>query len=381
MNKITLKKGREASVLRQHPWIFSGAIQQVDEGTAEGDLVRVENAFGEFVAIAHVQNGSLAAKVLSLKDETIDASWYAFKIKAAFEMRKELGFPNAETDAFRLMHGEGDGIPGLIIDIYADVAVMQPHSLGVEHQLDEISKALQDLGFKRIVHKPVDQRKSEVLLGEVKDFVEIKEHGIRLEVDVLNGQKTGFFLDQRDNRRFLQNFAQGKRVLNVFSYTAGFSISALKAGAAHATSIDASSKALALAERNAELNNLQDRHEVLKADAVKYLQQLDAAFDVIILDPPAFAKHKSARHSAVQAYKRINAAALKSLPKGGILFTFSCSQVIDPELFRNTVASAAMDTGASVQILQQLQQPSDHPVHLCHPEGRYLKGLIVRKLT
>lgn len=380
MKHITLQKGREASILRQHPWIFSGGIAQVEEGTESGDVVRVISRDGQFVAIGHYQDSSLAVKVLSLKDEEINADWYANKIQAALELRKKLGFPNEQTDAYRLMHGEGDGVPGLIIDVYAGVAVIQPHALGVERHLSMIVEGLKGVGFEHIVHKPVDQRASEVMAGKVDGLITIQEHGYRLVVDVLNGQKTGFFLDQRDNRKLLEAYATGQRVLNAFSYTGGFSIAAATSGAVKVVSLDASAAALKLANENASLNGISEQHETVKADAVNYLQQLDQAFDVIVLDPPAFAKHKSARHAAVQAYKRINAAAFKHLPVGGILFTFSCSQVIDTEMFRNTVASAAIETGTAVQILQQLQQPADHPVNLCHPEGRYLKGLIVRKI-
>ncbi len=380
MKKITLQKGREASVLRQHPWIFSGAIKHIEDGTQNGDLVTVVAQDGSFLAVGHYQDSSLAVKVLSLSLEVIDSKWYASRISAAIDLRASLGFPNEQTNAYRLIHGEGDGVPGLIIDVYAGTAVIQPHSTGIERQLDEIVAALKSLGFESMVHKPVDQRPAQVLVGSVNDVIEVKEHGYRLVVDVLKGQKTGFFLDQRDNRLLLEAYARGKKVLNAFSYSGGFSIAAANKGAKKVVSLDASVAALALAEKNAELNQIGAIHSTVKADAVQYLQQLEEDFDVIVLDPPAFAKHKSARHAAVQAYKRINAAAFKHLPAGGILFTFSCSQVIDTELFRNTVASAAIDSGTSVQILQQLQQPSDHPVHLCHPEGRYLKGLIVRKL-
>lgn len=380
MRTIKLKKGREASILRQHPWIFSGAILKQDKDIEPGEIVNIVDHSNKFIGRGHFESGSLAVKMLTLQDETIDFEWFLSRIRRAMDLRRLIGLPNKSTNAFRLIHGEGDLLPGLIIDVYSDVAVVQPHSIGMELQLELIKKALENVGFKRIVWKPVDQRPAAITLGNLDEQITILEHGMVFNVDVMEGQKTGFFLDQRDNRQQLAHYSKNMNVLNVFSYTGGFSIAALMAGAKMVTSVDASSKALLLADNNAMLNGVGERHLSVKADAIKYLQSMQEAYDIIVLDPPAFAKHKSARHNAVQAYKRINAAALEHLKPGGLLFTFSCSQVIDTALFQNTLASAAIEKGVSVQVLHHLHQPADHPVHLSHPEGHYLKGLVVRKL-
>lgn len=380
MRTIKLKKGREASILRQHPWIFSGAILKQDKDIEPGEIVNIVDHSNKFIGRGHFESGSLAVKMLTLQDETIDFDWFLSRIRRAMDLRRLIGLPNKSTNAFRLIHGEGDLLPGLIIDVYSDVAVVQPHSIGMELQLELIKKALENVGFKRIVWKPVDQRPAAITLGNLDEQITILEHGMVFNVDVMEGQKTGFFLDQRDNRQQLAHYSKNMNVLNVFSYTGGFSIAALMAGAKMVTSVDASSKALLLADNNAMLNGVGERHLSVKADAIKYLQSMQEAYDIIVLDPPAFAKHKSARHNAVQAYKRINAAALEHLKPGGLLFTFSCSQVIDTALFQNTLASAAIEKGVSVQVLHHLHQPADHPVHLSHPEGHYLKGLVVRKL-
>lgn len=380
MRTIKLKKGREASILRQHPWIFSGAILKQDKDIEPGEIVNIVDHSNKFIGRGHFESGSLAVKMLTLQDETIDFDWFLSRIRRAMDLRRLIGLPNKSTNAFRLIHGEGDLLPGLIIDVYSDVAVVQPHSIGMEQQLELIKKALENVGFKRIVWKPVDQRPAAITLGNLDEQITILEHGMVFNVDVMEGQKTGFFLDQRDNRQQLAHYSKNMNVLNVFSYTGGFSIAALMAGAKMVTSVDASSKALLLADNNAMLNGVGERHLSVKADAIKYLQSMQEAYDIIVLDPPAFAKHKSARHNAVQAYKRINAAALEHLKPGGLLFTFSCSQVIDTALFQNTLASAAIEKGVSVQVLHHLHQPADHPVHLSHPEGHYLKGLVVRKL-
>jgi len=264
--------------------------------------------------------------------------------------------------------------------VYADVVVVQPHSVGMERDIEFIRQGLVQLGYKHIVHKPVDKRAAQVLAGEVSERIEVKENAMRFHVDVLKGQKTGFFIDQRDNRALIQRYAKGKRVLNAFSYSGGFSVAAALAGAVEVHSLDASASALSLAKENAVLNGLVEKHRTIKQDAVKYLSSMTDRYDLIVLDPPAFAKHKSARHQAIQAYKRINLAALEQLEPGGVLFTFSCSQVIDELLFKNTVASAAMAANFHVQLLHRMRQPADHPVHLSHPEGEYLKGLVLRKL-
>jgi 23S rRNA (cytosine1962-C5)-methyltransferase len=292
-------------------------------------------------------------------------------------VRKELGFPSEHTNAYRLVHGEGDGMPGLIIDVYADVAVVQPHSAGMQRALPSIAAALEHLGIPNVVHKPANKEKPDVMLGSVSERTLIQENGTLFQVDIIAGQKTGFFLDQRDNRALVRHYAKSKSVLNVFSYTGGFSMAAVAGGAASAISLDSAASALSLADANAQLNNIADRHRTLRMDAVPYLEGMGEKFDLIVLDPPAFAKHMSARSNAIQAYRRINAAALNALKPGGILFTFSCSQVVDRQQFYDTVASAAIQVKRSVRVLHHLRQPSDHPVSIFHPEGEYLKGLAL----
>jgi 23S rRNA (cytosine1962-C5)-methyltransferase len=382
MNKaIQLSKGREKSIERFHPWIFSGAIVNITEGVDEGDVVDVNDHKGAFLASGHYADGSLAVKILTFQQEEINANWYFNRLKAAVELRKSIELPTKNTSAYRLVHGEGDSLPGLIVDVYADTVVLQPHSKGMTNSLPLIVDALKKLKFKNIIHKPIGKQKTEVLLGSVTDRIQIAEHGILYNVDVLKGQKTGFFLDQRDNRKLLEAYSKKKSVLNVFSYSGGFSMAAAKGGASKVVSVDASQMALDLAEENAQLNGYSSIHTSLKVDAVPFIESMDEAFDVIILDPPAFAKHKSARHSAIQAYRRINEAAIKKLQPGGILFTFSCSQVVDRDLFSSTLVSAAINAGRQLQVLHHLRQPADHPVSIAHPEGEYLKGMVLRVLS
>ena len=381
MSKIIhLNQGREKSIQRFHPWIFSGAISQKTTDIEEGDVVDVIDSQGQFWARGHFADGSLSVKILTFQDEEVDLDWFYRKLKAAVDLRKSINLPNKKTNAYRLVHGEGDSLPGLIIDVYAGTAVLQPHSSGMTNSLVVIVEALKKLKFKNILHKPIGKQKTEVLLGEVSDRTKISEDGILYNVDVLKGQKTGFFLDQRDNRKLLESYSKGKSVLNVFSYSGGFSMSAAKGEATKVVSVDASQGALDLAEENSQLNNYSEVHESLKVDAVPYIESLEESFDLIVLDPPAFAKHKSARHSAIQAYRRINEAAIRKLKPGGVLFTFSCSQVVDRELFSSTLVSAAINAGKQLQVLHQLRQPADHPVSITHPEGEYLKGLVLRVL-
>ncbi len=377
-NVIRLNKGREKSIERFHPWIFSGAISDRPSNIAEGDVVDIVDHKGQFLARGHFADGSLAVKILTFKDEVIGATWFQKKLSAAVAMRKALDLPNKKTNAYRLVHGEGDSLPGLIVDVYADTVVLQPHSAGMTASLSMIVEALQKLKFENIIHKPIGKQKPEVLLGSVTDRILIVEHGIKYNVDVLRGQKTGFFLDQRDNRKLLEAYSKKKSVLNVFSYSGGFSMAAAKGGAVKVVSIDASQGALDLADENAQLNDFAELHSSLKVDAVPYIESMDESFDLIVLDPPAFAKHKSARHSAIQAYRRINEAAIRKLKPGGVLFTFSCSQVVDRDLFASTLVSAAINSGKQLQVLHQLRQPADHPVSIAHPEGEYLKGLVLR---
>jgi len=380
MKTITLKKGRERSVQRMHPWIFSGGIQSFSEKISEGEIVRVVDVNQKFQALGFYEGGSLAVKLLSFEDVNINVTWLTEQIRKAQSYRRQLSLPSKKTTAYRLVHGEGDGLPGLIIDIYGEVAVVQPHSVGMTQRLAWIKEALNSLGFETIVNKPVGKAKPEVLSGSVNERISIKEDGVGYQVDVIGGQKTGFFLDQRDNRRLLGQMSKGANVLNVFSYTGGFSMSAAVGGAKSVVSVDASGQALEVAEANAQLNDVASIHTSVKTDAIPFLESLDDEFDIIVLDPPAFAKHKSARHAAIQAYRRINQAAMKRLQPGGILLTFSCSQVVDRAMFDNMVLSASVNLGRRVQILHKVRQPADHPVSLSHPEGEYLKGLVLRML-
>ena len=378
--KIVIRKGRERSIQRFHPWVFSGSVASKIEGIADGATVEVVDHRNRALGMAHFQQGSLMLKMLSFHKEDIDEAWFSRKLGQALEQRNLLGFPSEETNAYRLSHGEGDGLPGLVIDIYNQCAVVQPHSPGMEQALPMILEGLKklDAGLTSVVHKPVGNRKTEVLWGDVSERIEVKENGMTFHVDVLAGQKTGFFLDQRNNREMLRHHSEGKRVLNVFSYTGGFSVAALEGGAAEVTSVDSSAAVLDLATENAALNAHSERHKTFKTDAVPFLESLSENYDIIVLDPPAFAKHKSARHRALQAYQRINEAAIRSLNPGGLLYTFSCSQVVDRMLFEDMLTAAAIRCGRSVQVIQRLRQPEDHPVSLFHPEGEYLKGLMLR---
>ena len=374
---VTIKAGREKSIKRFHPWVFSGSIDSAERELKEGELVRVIDENEAFLGIGHCAGGSLSIKILTFKDEVIDQLWFETAIEKASKAKKELGFPNAHTNAFRLVHGEGDGLPGLVIDIYDTVAVMQFHSVGMEISEEMIVGALQKMGHLNILIKPTSKGKTTVASGEIPERITVLEHGIELSIDVLKGQKTGFFLDQRDSRHVVGNYAKGRKVLNVFSYTGGFSISALKGGAKSALSVDSAQSALDIAQDNARLNKVKAKHTVLKTDALPYLENMTEGYDLIILDPPAFAKHKSARHNAIQAYRRINEAALRKIEPGGLLFTFSCSQVIDTQLFGDIVASAAINVGRQARIVKHLRQPADHSVSVFHPEGSYLKGLVL----
>ncbi len=374
---VTIKNGREKSIKRFHPWVFSGSIDSAERELKEGELIRVIDEKEAFLGIGHCAGGSLSIKILTFKDEVIDQLWFDVTIEKAAKAKKDLGFPNAKTNAFRLVHGEGDGLPGLIIDIYDKVAVMQFHSVGMELSEEMVVGALQKIGHQNILIKPAGKGKTSVASGEIPERITVLEHGIELSIDVLNGQKTGFFLDQRDSRFVVRQYAKGRKVLNVFSYTGGFSISALKGGAISALSVDSAQKALDIAQDNARLSKVKSKHTILKTDALPYLENMTEGYDLIILDPPAFAKHKSARHNAIQAYRRINEAALRKIEPGGLLFTFSCSQVIDTQLFSGILASAAINVGRQARIVQHLRQPADHAVSIFHPEGSYLKGLVL----
>lgn len=386
---VYLKRGKEESLLRFHPWVFSGAIQRMDEGIGEGDLVRVLAENGGFIAVGHYQIGSIAVRVLSFRDVEIDEKFWESRLASALQMRISIGIAdNPQNNTYRLVHGEGDNLPGLVIDCYGKTAVMQAHSVGIHVCRKEIAKALMKVMGNRIEHvfyKSETTLPFKAELGQENGFIiggsddnTALENGLKFHVDWLRGQKTGFFVDQRENRSLLEKYACGKRVLNMFCYTGGFSFYAMRGGAEQVHSVDSSGKAIELTRANVELNFPGDsRHEAFCEDAFKFLEKAGNQYDLIILDPPAFAKHRGALHNALKGYTRLNRAALEKIKSGGILFTFSCSQVVTKDNFRNAVFTAAAQSKRKVRILHQLHQPADHPVNIYHPEGEYLKGLVL----
>ena len=386
MKQIQLKRAKDESLRRFHPWVFSGAIQRIDKGIAEGDVVRVVNAEGEFMAIGHYQNGSIAVRVLTFSDESIDDSFWASRLQSALELRKALGLADAaDTNAYRLVHGEGDSLPGLIVDIYDKTAVMQAHSIGMHVSRQRIAEQLMRVMDNRIAHVyyksettlPFMEPENGFLCGGSDSNIAM-ENGLKFGVDWLKGQKTGFFVDQRENRSLLEHYAHGRKVLNMFCYTGGFSFYAMRGGAELVHSVDSSAKAIELTNRNVELNFPADsRHQAYCEDAFKFLEQAGNNYDLVILDPPAFAKHRGALHNALKGYIRLNQKALQKIQAGGILFTFSCSQVVNKEQFQNALFTAAALARRKVRILHQLHQPADHPINIYHPEGEYLKGLVL----
>ena len=392
---VHLKKGKEESLGRFHPWVFSGAIHHIDGRPEEGDVVRVLSADGKFLAVGHIQIGSIAVRVLSFDDITIDRSFWKQRLSAAFGVRKSI-FPqwtneNGKlTNAFRLIHGEGDGLPGLVIDVYDRTAVMQAHSVGMHVSRHEIADALSEVmegvidniyykSENTLAYKASEDGGNGFLKGGLSTASDIAtENGLKFHVDWLGGQKTGFFVDQRENRALLEHYAQGRKVLNMFCYTGGFSFYAMRGGAELVHSVDSSSRAIDITRANVELNFPGDaRHEAYAEDAFKYLERMGDQYDLIILDPPAFAKHKDALRNALMGYRKLNAKAFEKIRPGGILFTFSCSQVVTKDNFRTAVFTAAAMSGRRVRILHQLTQPADHPVSIYHPEGEYLKGLVL----
>ncbi|MBQ9645126.1 MAG: class I SAM-dependent rRNA methyltransferase [Prevotella sp.] len=383
---IYLKRGKEESLKRFHPWVFSGAIHHADEGISEGDIVRVVASDGQHMAIGHFQLGSIAVRVLSFRDVEIDSGFWHARLTSALLMRIALGVADrSSNNTYRLVHGEGDLLPGLIIDIYGETAVMQAHSIGMHMVRKQIADCLLDVMDGRIRHiyyksettLPYMEPENGFLIGDNHENTAM-ENGLLFHVDWLKGQKTGFFIDQRDNRQLLEQYAKGKSVLNMFCYTGGFSVYAMRGEARLVHSVDSSAKAIELTRRNVELNFANDeRHEAFCEDAFKYLEKMDSRYDLVILDPPAFAKHRGALHNALKGYTRLNMKAFEKLPKGGILFTFSCSQVVTKDHFRNAVFTAAAMAGRKVRILHQLHQPADHPINIYHPEGEYLKGLVL----
>lgn len=388
--KVYLKPGKEESLKRFHPWVFSGAIARVEGEPEEGEVVDVYTSQKEFIACGHFQVGSIAVRVLSFRQETIDHAFWVRRLEVAKDLRRALGLiGNPQNNTYRLVHGEGDNLPGLIIDVYDHTAVMQAHSAGMHVYRMEIADALsevmgdviQNIYYKSETTLPF---KADLLATE-NGFIKggspeniAMENGLKFHVDWLKGQKTGFFVDQRENRHLLEHYAKGRNVLNMFCYTGGFSFYAMRGGANLVHSVDSSAKAIDLTNENVELNFPGDaRHQAFAEDAFKFLDRMGDQYDLIILDPPAFAKHRDALHNALRGYTKLNAKAFEKIRPGGILFTFSCSQVVNKQDFRNAVFTAAAQSGRSVRILHQLTQPGDHPVNIYHPEGEYLKGLVL----
>lgn len=386
---IVLKRGKADSLRRFHPWVFSGAIQSLPHNLKEGEIVRVEDASSQFLAVGHYQIGSIAIRILSFEDIVVDDTFWDDRLSEALMLRRALNLLRADNNIFRLVHGEGDRLPGLIVDIYGETAVMQAHSVGMHYARHQIAQSLQ-----RILGKSVTQvyYKSETtlpfkanleeldgpLLGNASNNNVAVENDLRFHIDWLRGQKTGFFIDQRENRLLLQHYSNKRYVLNMFCYTGGFSVYALRGGAQEVVSVDSSAKAIDLTNANVALNYPNcDHHKAYAEDAFKFLDKADDAYDLIVLDPPAFAKHKEAVRNALKGYTRLNLQAMRKIKRGGILFTFSCSQAISKDQFRLAVFTAAAQSGRYVRILHQLHQPADHPVNIYHPEGEYLKGLVL----
>lgn len=387
---LRLKRGKEESLDRFHPWVFSGALAEpLPDGLEEGDTVTVETSNGRLVGVGHFQIGSIAVRILDFAATEINAEFFRCRLQQALRLRQALQLARPDNNAYRLVHGEGDFLPGLVVDVYGPTAVLQAHSPGMHFARQNIAEqlvALPELGVRNVYYKSettlpykahLDAR-NDYLIGSMETSV-ATENSLQFNIDWLRGQKTGFFLDQRDNRALLQHYSQGRKVLNMFCYTGGFSVYALRGGASLVHSVDSSEKAITLTDANVELNFPGDsRHKSYAEDAFKYLDNMAPdAYDLIVLDPPAFAKHRSALRNALRGYQRLNAKAFEKIAKGGILFTFSCSQAVSREQFRLAVFSAAAQSGRRVRILHQLTQPADHPVNIYHPEGEYLKGLVL----
>lgn len=386
---ITLRRGKEESLRRFHPWVFSGAIASAPENLEEGDIVEVRSSDGTPLGVGHYQIGSIAVRMLSDEIIEINREYYFNRLNNALRLRKALGLLRDDNNAFRLVHGEGDFLPGLIVDVYGQTAVVQAHSVGMHYARDIIAEclvSLPDASLRNVYYKSETTLPYKASLDPQNDYIigsydtDIAvENGLKFRVDWLKGQKTGFFVDQRDNRSLLRHFARGRRVLNMFCYTGGFSVYALSGGATLVHSVDSSAKAVSLTRDNVRLNFGDDApHEAFAEDAFKYLAEMeDGAYDLVVLDPPAFAKHRGAIKNALRGYQKLNARAMEKMPEGSILFTFSCSQAVSKEQFRLAVFSAAAQVGRRVRILHQLTQPADHPINIYHPEGEYLKGLIL----
>lgn len=375
------------TIERRHPWIFSGALKCMPEDLEDGSLIEVTDKNGAVLATGHFNHGSIAVRVLSFEGKKIDQTFFDQRIASAVALRKTLHLFRPDNSICRLVHGEGDELPGLIVDFYGGVAVIQCHSVGMFKQLDLIVEALKKAlptELTAIYNKSKEtlpkrlESEDGYLFGSAKIPHEALENGVRYQLDWIHGQKTGFFIDQRENRAILSKYSSNKKILNTFCYSGGFSLSALKEGASEVHSLDSSKKAIELTDANIALNGFEDRHKSIVADAMVHIREMGEAYDIIILDPPAFAKHRDKRHQAVQGYKRLNAMAMKHIRPGGLLMTYSCSQVVDKQLFTNTIIAAAIESGRSVRILEQLHQPADHPINAFHPEGEYLKGLLLQ---
>jgi 23S rRNA (cytosine1962-C5)-methyltransferase len=383
---IKLHKNKLNSILRKHPWIFSGAILSDVSCVENGSVVSVHDHKNNFIARGHFQHATISVRILTFEDKEIDHKFFSEKINNAVELRKKQNLFREDNTICRIVHGEGDGLPGLIIDFYDGVAVVQCHSIGMYNSLELISRGLRNVlkeDIKAIYSKSSqtlkdDSIKNSYIYNECSTPHVAIENGVKIHIDWINGQKTGFYIDQRENRLLLSKYARGKKVLNAFCYSGGFSLTALKNGAELVHSLDSSKKAIKLTEDNIALNEFESKHQSIVADALEYMKNLKEDYDIIILDPPAFAKHRNKRHQAVQGYKRLNAHAITQIKSGGIIFTFSCSQVVDKALFNNTIIAAAIEAKRKVRILEQLHQPADHPINAFHPEGEYLKGLVIQ---
>ena len=392
LKTIVLSKGKEKSLERKHPWLFSGAINRIisDSGEApfNGEMVEIVDSKNNFLATGHFSDATIAVRIISFKQEKINQAFWTNKVQMAYNVRESLGLTNnPSTNIYRLMHAEGDGLPGLVIDYYNGTAIIQAHSIGIYNAIDEISTALQNVYGKDLI--AIYNKSAESIAKQTSEEVEngyIYQNGdsnlVGLEndnqfnLDWINGQKTGFFLDQRENRKLIADYSKGKKVLNTFCYSGGFSVYALKAGAKEVHSVDSSQKAIDLVDENIKLNGFK-KHKSFTSDTLDYLKDNTIDYDVIILDPPAYAKNQKAKHNAIQGYKRLNLMALQQIKPGGILFTFSCSQAVNRKLFYDTIVAAAIEAGRNIRVLNHLSQPADHPVNIYHPEGEYLKGLVL----
>lgn len=390
MKILRLKKGKEESLDRFHPWVFSGALAEpLPENLEEGEVVGVENSTGRFIGTGHFQIGSIAVRILDFSEREIDASFFAERLREALAVRETLGLSRPDNNAFRLVHGEGDFLPGLVVDIYGPTAVVQAHSPGMHYCRDIIARELvnlKNIDIKNVYYKSETTLPFKARLDPQNDYLiggfagnEAVENGLKFNIDWLRGQKTGFFVDQRDNRSLLEHYSKGRKVLNMFCYTGGFSVYAMRGGAELVHSVDSSEKAITLTDANINLNFPGDaRHKSFVEDAFKYLDRMQPGdYDLVILDPPAFAKHRSALRNALRGYQKLNFKAMEKLAPGSLLFTFSCSQAVSREQFRLAVFSAAAQCRRKIRILHQLTQPADHPVNIYHPEGEYLKGLVL----